>query len=55
LCITLVAIECSNCANLTSAARMVYAFSRDGALPCSGYWYHIDKERGARSNPFRAP
>jgi len=28
--ITFVGIECSNCANLTSAARMVYSFSRDG-------------------------
>ncbi len=28
LLITLVAIECSNCANLTSAARMLYSFAR---------------------------
>ena len=46
LVITLVAIECSNCANLTSAARMVYSFSRDGALPLSSWWYKIDDLRG---------
>lgn len=51
LFIVLVAIECSNCANLTSAARMVYAFSRDGALPLSGYWYDINKHFGG---PVRA-
>lgn len=51
LFITLVAIECSNCANLTSAARMIYAFSRDGALPFSNVWYNIDKNRGG---PVRA-
>lgn len=51
LIITLVAIECSNCANLTSAARMVYAFSRDNALPFSRTWYNIDKNLGA---PVRA-
>lgn len=44
--ITLVAIECSNCANLTSAARMLYSFSRDGALPFSNVWYHIDRRFG---------
>ena len=46
LCITLVAIECSNCANLTSAARMVFSFARDRALPFSKVWHHIDKARG---------
>mgnify|MGYP003385608622 CR=1 FL=1 len=44
--ITLVAIECSNCANLTSAARMLYSFARDGALPYSNIWYHIDPKFG---------
>lgn len=39
--LTLVAIECSNCANLTSASRMVYAFSRDGGLPGSRLWHHL--------------
>jgi amino acid transporter len=51
LFITLVAIECSNCANLTSAARMLYSFSRDGALPFSNLWYHIDPRFGG---PVRA-
>eukprot|EP00668_Euglena_longa_P002926 GGOE01003421.1.p1 GENE.GGOE01003421.1~~GGOE01003421.1.p1 ORF type:complete len:593 (-),score=64.47 GGOE01003421.1:463-2208(-) len=45
--ITFVAIECSNCANLTSAARMVYSFSRDGALPFSKFWYHVDPWTGS--------
>lgn len=51
LFITLVAIECSNCANLTSAARMLYSFSRDGALPFSKVWYNIDPRFGG---PVRA-
>eukprot|EP00667_Euglena_gracilis_P005024 EG_transcript_5049 len=49
--ITFVAIECSNCANLTSAARMVYSFSRDGALPLSRFWYHVNRRTGS---PVRA-
>jgi amino acid transporter len=40
--ILFVAIECSNCANLTSCARMIYSFSRDGALPFSAYWHNVD-------------
>lgn len=44
LIIVLVAIECSNCANLTSASRMVYSFSRDGALPFSSYFYSMDEK-----------
>lgn len=51
LAITLVAIECSNCANLTSAARMVFAFARDGALPLSKFWHHIDR---VHNTPTRA-
>ena len=46
LVIVFVAIEFSNCANLTSAARMVYSFSRDGALPFSELWYHVDAYTG---------
>lgn len=42
LVLTLIAIECSNCANLTSAARMIYAFARDGGIPFSKTLYHID-------------
>eukprot|EP01038_Epipyxis_sp_PR26KG_P005708 gene5708-7878_t len=46
LVIVFVGIECSNCANLTSASRMIYSFARDDALPFSSYWYHMDKEYG---------
>lgn len=51
LFIVLIAIEFSNCANLTSAARMVYSFSRDGALPWSEVWYNVDPYFGS---PVRA-
>ena len=51
LVITLIAIECSNCANLTSAARMIYSFARDGGLPFSKTFYHIDNYFGG---PVRA-
>jgi len=40
LIIVFVAVECSNCANLTSACRMVYSFARDGAIP--SFLYHLD-------------
>lgn len=46
LAIVFVAIECSNCANLTSASRMVFAFARDQALPGSKYVYMMDKTCG---------
>jgi len=49
--IIFVAIECSNCANLTSCARMVYSFSRDGALPFSNYWHNVNPWTGS---PVRA-
>eukprot|EP00667_Euglena_gracilis_P002901 EG_transcript_2908 len=49
--ITFVAVECSNCANMTSCARMVYSFSRDGALPFSRYWHNVNKRTGS---PVRA-
>lgn len=51
LIITLVAIECSNCANLTSASRMMYSFARDGALPFSSFLYYMDPKLGS---PVRA-
>ena len=47
LFITFIAIECSNCANLTSASRMIYAFSRDDAIPLSRYWYYLNKNLGS--------
>ena len=46
LVLTLVAIAFSNCANLTSASRMVFAFSRDKALPLSRVWHHVDARFG---------
>jgi len=42
LVILFVGIECSNCANLTSASRMIYALARDDALPFSKHLYHMD-------------
>ena len=42
LSVTFVGVECSNCANLTSATRMIYSFSRDGALPFSSLWHRIN-------------
>ncbi|KAJ3213058.1 hypothetical protein HK099_007608, partial [Clydaea vesicula] len=32
--------------SITSNSRMMYAFSRDGALPGSTYWHIIDKKKG---------
>ena len=29
-------------ASVTANSRMIYAFSRDGALPASGVWHHIN-------------
>lgn len=51
LFIVFVAIECSNCANLTSASRMVFAFARDDAIPGATYLHHMDKTYGC---PLRA-
>eukprot|EP01038_Epipyxis_sp_PR26KG_P007533 gene7533-10266_t len=42
LIIVLVGIECSNCANLTSASRMIYSFARDGAL--FRYFYNMNHD-----------
>lgn len=42
LSITFVGVECSNCANLTSATRMIYAFSRDKAVPLSSWWHRVN-------------
>ena len=44
--IIFVAMECSNCANLTSASRMIYSLSRDGVLPFSSFWYKMDMNIG---------
>ena len=29
--------------SITANSRMVYAFSRDGAVPFSGFWHHVSK------------
>ena len=31
--------------SITANSRMIYAFSRDGAVPFSKYWHHVDKKR----------
>lgn len=40
-------IACWQCgfASVTANSRMIYAFSRDGAMPKSHYWHKIDKKR----------
>jgi amino acid transporter len=30
-------------ASITANSRMIYAFSRDGAVPFSNYWHHVSK------------
>jgi len=32
-------------ASVTANSRMIYAFSRDGAVPLSNYWHHVSKSR----------
>ncbi len=32
-------------ASITANSRMIYAFSRDGAVPFSNYWHHVSKKR----------
>jgi amino acid transporter len=29
--------------SITANSRMIYAFSRDGAMPFSGFWHHVSK------------
>jgi amino acid transporter len=31
--------------SITANSRMIYAFSRDGAVPFSGFWHHVSKKR----------
>lgn len=31
--------------SITANSRMIYAFSRDGAMPFSSFWHHVDKKR----------
>src|SRR5450756_1338273 len=30
--------------SVTANSRMIYAFSRDGAMPFSGFWHHVSKK-----------
>ncbi len=32
-------------ASITANSRMIYAFSRDGAVPGSAFWHHVSKRR----------
>ncbi|KAI9358723.1 amino acid/polyamine transporter I [Pilaira anomala] len=45
-------IACWQCgfASVASNSRMIYAFSRDGAMPGSKYWHKIDHKRQAPIN-----
>ena len=36
-------------ASVTANSRMIYAFSRDGAMPGSQWWHLIDKKSQVRS------
>jgi len=31
--------------SVTANSRMIYAFSRDGAMPFSNFWHHVNKKR----------
>lgn len=53
LIIVLVGIECSNCANMTSASRMVFSFARDKAIPFSPFFNSMDYSFGSPA-PVRA-
>jgi amino acid transporter len=35
--------------SITTNSRMIYAFSRDGAVPFSNLWHHLDKGRTPRN------
>ena len=37
-------------ASVTANSRMIYAFSRDGALPASGFWHRINKRTRTPTN-----
>ncbi|KAD3642311.1 hypothetical protein E3N88_31535 [Mikania micrantha] len=46
ICLLVVAVAIFFCAmsSLTSNSRMVYAFSRDGAMPLSSLWHKVNKQ-----------
>ena len=37
-------------ASVTANSRMIYAFSRDGALPCSNFWHRINPKTRTPTN-----
>jgi len=41
--ILFVAMQCAATANLTSSARLIFSFSRNGALPFSSFWATMDE------------
>ncbi|KAJ3694360.1 hypothetical protein LUZ60_009840 [Juncus effusus] len=43
LCVVVGAVYLSAVATVTSNSRIVYAFSRDGAIPFSSLWYTVNK------------
>jgi amino acid permease (GABA permease) len=42
LVVAMVAQAYCGMASVTANSRMIYAFSRDGAIPGSGFWHHIN-------------
>ncbi|KAL9246248.1 hypothetical protein vseg_019808 [Gypsophila vaccaria] len=45
-CLGIVAVAIFFCgmSSVTSNSRMAYAFSRDGAMPCSSFWHKVNKQ-----------
>jgi amino acid transporter len=50
LLIAIVAQLFCGMASVTANSRMIYAFSRDGAVPGSKYWHRINKKTGTPTN-----
>ncbi|PON87004.1 Amino acid permease subfamily [Trema orientale] len=46
ICVGVVAVAIFFCgmSSVTSNSRMAYAFSRDGAMPCSSLWHKVNKQ-----------
>ncbi|KAH8927029.1 APC amino acid permease [Atractiella rhizophila] len=45
LTVTIICMYLCGTFSITSNSRMMYAFSRDGALPLSRFWHHVDEKR----------
>lgn len=45
------AMQCAACANMTSVSRLIYSFSREGALPFSSFWGTMNTDY---NSPIRA-